>query len=102
MRATSSVPRLFGTMHEAGHAMYEQGVGQNLEGTPLGGASSLGVHESQSRMWENVVGRSRPFWQHFYPQLQQTFPTQLAEISPRHLLWRHQPGLSLADPGRSR
>jgi carboxypeptidase Taq len=74
-------PALFGTMHESGHAIYEQGMGQNLEGTPLAAASSLGVHESQSRMWENVVGRSRPFWQHFYPQLQQTFPGQLAEVS---------------------
>jgi carboxypeptidase Taq len=74
-------PALFGTMHEAGHAMYEQGVGQNLDGTLLAGGASLGMHESQSRMWENVVGRSRAFWQHFYPQLQQTFPAQLAEIS---------------------
>jgi carboxypeptidase Taq len=74
-------PALFGTMHEAGHAMYEQGVGQNLEGTPLAGGTSLGMHESQSRMWENVVGRSRPFWQHFYPRLQQTFPSQLADTS---------------------
>jgi carboxypeptidase Taq len=74
-------PALFGTMHEAGHAMYEQGVSQSLEGTPLASGTSLGVHESQSRMWENVIGRSRPFWQHFYPQLQQTFPSQLAETS---------------------
>ncbi|HEX6510573.1 MAG TPA: carboxypeptidase M32 [Chloroflexota bacterium] len=70
-------PALFGTMHEAGHAMYEQGVSQDLEGTPLARGASLGVHESQSRMWENVVGRGRAFWQHFYPQLQEIFPTQL-------------------------
>lgn len=67
-------PALFGTMHEAGHAMYEQGVSEALEGTPLADGTSLGVHESQSRMWENVVGRSRGFWQHFYPGLQETFP----------------------------
>jgi carboxypeptidase Taq len=68
-------------MHEAGHAMYEQGVGEDLDGTLLGRGASSALHESQSRMWENVVGRSHAFWQHFYPQLQQTFPRQLAEIS---------------------
>jgi carboxypeptidase Taq len=74
-------PALFGTMHEAGHAMYEQGVGEDLDGTLLARGASLGMHESQSRMWENVVGRSRLFWQHFYPQLQETFPSQLATTS---------------------
>ncbi len=68
---------LFGTMHEAGHALYEQGVGEDLEGTPLAHGTSLGVHESQSRMWENVVGRSLGFWKRFYPDLQATFPNQL-------------------------
>lgn len=68
---------LFGTMHESGHAMYEQGVGPDLEGTLLGRGASLGVHESQSRMWENVVGRSLPLWQRFYPDLQAIFPDQL-------------------------
>jgi carboxypeptidase Taq len=71
---------LFGTMHESGHAMYEQGVGEELEGTLLARGASLGVHESQSRLWENVVGRSRSMWECFYPQLQQTFP-QLAGVS---------------------
>ena len=70
---------IFSTMHESGHAMYEQGVGEELEGTPLARGASLGVHESQSRLWENVVGRSRPVWQHFYPELQATFP-QLADV----------------------
>jgi carboxypeptidase Taq len=74
-------PALFGTMHEVGHAMYEQGVGSELDQTLLGRGASSALHESQSRMWENVVGRSRPFWQHFYPQLQQTFPSQLAATS---------------------
>ena len=71
---------LFSTVHEAGHAMYEQGVGPALEGTPLGHGVSAGVHESQSRLWENVVARSEGFWQHFYPQLQQTFPEQLGRV----------------------
>jgi len=70
---------LFGTMHEAGHAMYEQGVAQTLVRTNLIGGASLAVHESQSRMWENLVGRSYPFWQHFYPALQEKFP-QLAGV----------------------
>jgi carboxypeptidase Taq len=73
-------PALFGTMHEAGHALYEQGVAENLDETPLGSGTSLGVHESQSRLWENVVGRSRGFWQHFYPQLQETFPESLSDV----------------------
>src|SRR6516225_6105293 len=58
---------LFSTLHEAGHAMYEQGVSAGLDGTPLGQGVSAGVHESQSRLWENVVGRSRGFWEYFYP-----------------------------------
>lgn len=73
---------LFSTLHEAGHAMYEQGINPAYDGTPLGHGASAGVHESQSRMWENLVGRSRPFWQHFYPRLQGQFPTQLADVSP--------------------
>jgi carboxypeptidase Taq len=65
---------LFATLHEAGHALYEQGVSRTLEGTPLGWGASAGVHESQSRLWENVVARSRAFWEHYYPVLQRTFP----------------------------
>jgi carboxypeptidase Taq len=65
---------LFSTIHEAGHAIYEQGVAAGLDGTPLGSGASAGVHESQSRLWENVVGRGRGFWEHFYPLLQETFP----------------------------
>lgn len=68
---------LFGSIHEAGHAMYEQGSAQTLEGTMLAGGTSLGVHESQSRLWENIVGRSRGFWKVFYPGLQKLFPGQL-------------------------
>ncbi|MBV9280677.1 MAG: carboxypeptidase M32 [Chloroflexi bacterium] len=72
-------PALFGTLHEGGHGMYEQGVGESLDGTMLGRGTSLGFHESQSRLWENVVGRSRPLWQHFYPHLQRAFPGQLGD-----------------------
>jgi carboxypeptidase Taq len=70
---------LFGTMHECGHALYGMGVAPELERTGLDGGASLAVHESQSRMWENLVGRSLPFWQCFYPRLQETFP-QLASV----------------------
>lgn len=71
---------LFSTVHEAGHAMYEQGVAPALEATPLGHGVSAGVHESQSRLWENVVARSEGFWQHAYPSLQQVFPEQLGRV----------------------
>ncbi len=70
---------LFGTIHETGHALYDMGYRAELERTPLGGAASLGVHESQSRMWENVVGRSRGFWQFWFPRLREIFPAQLAD-----------------------
>ena len=60
---------LFGTMHECGHGLYEHGVARELERTTLARGASLGLHESQSRMWENLVGRSLPFWRFFYPQL---------------------------------
>lgn len=72
---------LFSTIHEMGHALYEQGIAPELEGTPLAGGTSSGVHESQSRLWENLVGRSRPFWHYFYPQLQAAFPAQLKQVS---------------------
>jgi carboxypeptidase Taq len=71
---------LFSTLHEAGHAMYEQGVSAAYEGTPLGSGVSSGVHESQSRLWENVVARSLPFWEHYYPALQRTFADQLGSV----------------------
>jgi len=62
---------LFGTMHEFGHGIYEHQVDPALERTPLARGVSLGLHESQSRMWENLVGRSLPFWRHFFPRLQE-------------------------------
>ena len=71
---------LFSTMHEAGHALYEQGISADFEATPLADGTSAGVHESQSRLWENLVGRSRGFWVFFYPRLQDIFPAQLGGV----------------------
>jgi carboxypeptidase Taq len=65
---------IFGSLHEAGHGLYEQGTPEKWDLTALAGGVSLGVHESQSRTWENIVGRSLPFWQRFLPDLQATFP----------------------------
>jgi carboxypeptidase Taq len=70
---------IFASMHEFGHGLYEWGVDRSLPAPLLSGVS-LGVHESQSRTWENLVGRSRPFWRCFYPQLQRTFPEQLTSV----------------------
>lgn len=74
------VDALFSTIHECGHAMYEQGIGLEFDGLPLASGISSGVHESQSRLWENIVGRSWGFWKHYYPQLQAAFPEQLGAI----------------------
>ncbi|WP_182865177.1 carboxypeptidase M32 [Stieleria mannarensis] len=68
---------LFGTLHEAGHGMYEQGLRPDWFGLPPGSFVSLGIHESQSRLWENQVGRSRPFWDWLYPKAVEAFPEQL-------------------------
>jgi carboxypeptidase Taq len=75
-----SLDGLFATMHECGHGLYEAGVDLALERTLLARGASLGLHESQSRLWENLVGRSRPFWNWFYPRLQETFPSQLGSV----------------------
>jgi carboxypeptidase Taq len=72
---------LFSALHEAGHALYELGSNLTYEGTPLAGGTSSGVHESQSRLWENVVGRSRGFWRFYFPRLQAVFPEQLGRTS---------------------
>jgi len=71
---------LFSTLHEAGHALYVQGMSPALDRTPLLQGASFAVHESQSRMWENLVGRSRPFWTHYYPRLQKLFPRALGDV----------------------
>lgn len=70
---------LFGTIHETGHALYDMGYRPELEHTPLEGGASLGAHESQSRLWENLVGRSRGFWKFWFPRLREVFPAQLAD-----------------------
>jgi carboxypeptidase Taq len=75
-----SLHSLFSTMHEYGHGLYSHQQPEHLERLPTGGPCSLGIHESQSRLWENLVGRSRPFWQLFYPRLQETYPEQLAGV----------------------
>ena len=71
----------FGTLHEAGHGIYEQGLRPEWFGLPPGEAVSLGIHESQSRMWENLVGRSRGFWQFLYPRTVEAFPEALRDVS---------------------
>lgn len=74
-------PALFGTLHESGHAMYEQGTHPDLARTPLARGTSSGIHESQSRLIENIIGRSQGFWQVHFPQLQALFPAQLGQAT---------------------
>jgi len=83
---TRFAPRNFGDsffsiLHETGHALYEQNLPDEFFGMPRGDAVSLGIHESQSRTWENLVGRSKAFWRHFYPLARQMFPQTLADVS---------------------
>jgi carboxypeptidase Taq len=86
VRITTRVTRdffnecLFGSIHEAGHGMYNQGIAQGLDRTPLSSGASPGVHESQSRLWENLVGRSLAFWRYFYPSLREMFPEPLKGV----------------------
>jgi len=72
---------IFSALHEMGHAFYEMGIAKELDGTLLFDGASSGVHESQSRLWENIVGRSMNFWTFFYPKLVAAFPTQLSGVS---------------------
>jgi carboxypeptidase Taq len=72
---------LFSTMHECGHGLYEQGLSQSLRRTILMGGASMALHESQSRLWENLVGRSKEFWQCFYPRYQALFPETFGNVS---------------------
>ncbi len=74
-------PAFFGTLHEAGHGMYDQGLRAEFYGLPPGRYCSLGIHESQSRLWENLVGRRLSFWQHFYASAQEYFPAALQEVA---------------------
>jgi carboxypeptidase Taq len=78
---TTPTPAIFGTIHEAGHGLYEQGFAEEHYRTPLAASPSMGLHESQSRLWENIVGRSRAFWQPRYAALQAEFPEQLGNVS---------------------
>ncbi len=71
----------FSTTHECGHALYDMNLPETLGGTPLADGASLGVHESQSRLWENLVGRSRDFWGYYYPRLQAVFPAILRDVT---------------------
>jgi carboxypeptidase Taq len=75
-----SLESLFSTMHEYGHGLYSHQQPQHLERLPTGQSCSLGIHESQSRLWENLVGRSRPFWTFFYPRLRETYPEEFADV----------------------
>ena len=95
-RFESGLDGLWSTLHEAGHGHYAHGIAASLERTPLAGAPSLGLNESQSRTWENLVGRSRPFWLHWYEPLQDAFPGQLGEVDLETFLAavnRAEPGL---------
>jgi carboxypeptidase Taq len=87
---------IWSTMHEAGHGQYAHGSAESLERTPLAGSPSLGLNESQSRTWENLVGRSKPFWLHWYEPLQSTFPGELGDVDLDTFLAavnRAEPGL---------
>lgn len=86
---------LFSTMHEAGHGVYEHGVDPTLERSPLGHGCSSALHESQSRLWENVIGRSLPFWRWFYPRMQAAHPDALGDVS----LERFHRAVNRARPG---
>ena len=94
---------LFASIHEAGHGMYDQGFDRSFDRTSLSGAASLGVHESQSRMWENVVGRSRGFWNYWLPRLKEYFSATTGGDRRRGILPGHRPRGALSYPcGRRR
>jgi len=77
----------FSVIHETGHALYEQGLKAEHFGTPLGNSVSLGIHESQSRLWENLVARSEPFWRWAYPRAQEMFPDALRDVPLEQFLF---------------
>lgn len=85
----------FSLLHEIGHGLYEQGLDPEQHGTPLGEAPSLGLHESQSRLWENGVGRSLAFWQGFYSRVRRIFPEALRDVSVEEFVR----ALNRLDPG---
>ena len=77
---------LFSVIHEAGHAIYELGIGDDLTLTPVGQGASMGMHESQSRFFENIIGRSRSFWVPIYARIQEMFPEQLGKVDLDHFV----------------
>ena len=79
-REDDGMSALFGTMHKSGHAMYSQGASPKFARTILQETTSLAFHESQSRMWENLVGRSKEFWTYFYPTFQMLFASHLGNV----------------------
>lgn len=90
---------LFSVIHEVGHALYEMGIPESLDGNVLGNGVSSGVHESQSRLWENRVGRGKPFWDYFYPILQKEFPSfkSVAQADFLRAINKVEPGLIRVD-----
>lgn len=82
---THPTQSLYGIIHEAGHGLYEQGHNLVHEGTPLGESVSLGIHESQSRLWENMVGRSRAFWRYFFPKFSAIFPRNMTDVTEEEI-----------------
>jgi carboxypeptidase Taq len=82
---TFPIQSFYGVIHEAGHGLYEQGHDPAHEGTPRGASVSLGIHESQSRLWENMVGRSRAFWRYFFPEFSAIFPDQAADVTEEEI-----------------
>lgn len=97
-------PGFFSVLHEVGHGLYEQGLDPELYGTPLGEAPSLGLHESQSRLWENGVGRSAAFWRYFWPRVQHYFAGQLSDVRMEQFLQslqRVEPGVNRVTADRS-
>ena len=89
---------IFATLHEGGHALYDQGLPHELHGTLLADAPSMGMHESQARLWENHVGRSAAFWRHYFAKLQALFPTQLADLDARSF----QRAINVIEPSANR
>ncbi len=90
-----SVEFIFSALHEGGHALYEQGISDKLSNSALDEGISLGIHESQSRLWENIIGRSLPFWKNFYPELQNAFPGMFGKISVEAFVR----GVNMVNPG---
>jgi carboxypeptidase Taq len=96
----NNLESVWSSLHEAGHGLYAHGIASSLMRTPLAGAPSLGMNESQSRTWENLVGRSRPFWAYWYGPLQETFPEALGSVELDDFLRainRAEPGLIRVD-----